>query len=190
MKKIILGAVIAALAMTSCSTGSTPAPKTQLDSLSYALGIDYGNYLKAVQEQIAEDININQVAQAITDVINDKATMTPEDAYGQLSNYFAVVLPQKFKEKEQAFLDEVFSKNKNVVKTETGLMYEILKEGTGPKPTESDRVEVYYEGTLSDGTIFDGNKGSGEPISFSLDGVIEGWTEGLQYVGEGGIIKL
>ncbi len=190
MKKIILGVVIAAFAITSCSTGSAPAPKTQIDSLSYALGIDYGNYLKAIQGQIGEDINVDQAAQAIKDVLADKAAMTPEEAYNQLSNYFSVVLPQKFKEQEAAFLAEVQEKNKNIVKTESGLMYEIVKEGTGVKPTEDDTVEVFYTGTLKDGTVFDSNKESGETISFPLNGVIQGWTEGLQYIGEGGTIKL
>ena len=71
----------------------------------------------------------------------------------------------------------------------TGLQYQILQEG-GRKPIATDRVRVHYKGTLVDGTEFDSSHKRGEPISFPLRGVIAGWTEGLQYVGEGGKIKL
>ncbi len=189
MKKIFLAIAVSAMALSACQTGSAPAPKTQTDSLSYALGIDYGSYLSAIQKQIADEIDLSQVSSAIKDVLNDKATMTAEDAYNFMSNYFMVVLPQQLSAQEQEFLDKVLEDNKNAVKTESGLIYEITKEGNGTKPVESDRVEVRYKGTLKDGTVFDSNM-DGESITFSLDGVIAGWTEGLQLVDEGGSIKL
>ncbi len=74
--------------------------------------------------------------------------------------------------------------------TASGLKYRILREGTGAKPTSADTVEVHYKGTLDDGTVFDSSYDRGESISFPLLGVIKGWTEGLQYVREGGMIEL
>ena len=74
--------------------------------------------------------------------------------------------------------------------TASGLKYRITREGTGRKPVASDEVEVHYRGTLDDGTVFDSSYDRGEPISFSLGGVIKGWTEGMQLVGEGGEIEL
>ena len=74
--------------------------------------------------------------------------------------------------------------------TKSGLKYRILREGKGKKPTASDKVRVHYKGTLDDGTEFDSSYKRGEPIDFPLRGVIAGWTEGLQYVAEGGLIEL
>ena len=66
------------------------------------------------------------------------------------------------------------------VTTESGLQYEVLEEGDGPRPTATDQVRVHYHGTLIDGTVFDSSVDRGESITFRLDGVITGWTEGLQ----------
>lgn len=74
--------------------------------------------------------------------------------------------------------------------TSSGLRYRILREGTGDKPTSADTVRAHYRGTLDDGTEFDSSYKRGEPTSFSLLQVVAGWTEGLQYVREGGMIEL
>ena len=74
--------------------------------------------------------------------------------------------------------------------TSSGLRYRVLRASEGRKPTASDSVEVHYKGWLDDGTIFDSSYRRGETISFPLNQVIQGWTEGMQLVGEGGMIEL
>lgn len=74
--------------------------------------------------------------------------------------------------------------------TESGLKYRIRRKGDGPKPSPRDTVTVHYRGWLDDGKVFDSSYGKGDTVNFPLDGVIAGWTEGLQHVGEGGMIEL
>ncbi len=80
--------------------------------------------------------------------------------------------------------------NKNIVELPSGLRYEILKAGEGPNPKPTETVKVHYTGTLVDGTVFDSSVQRGEPAEFPLDGVIPGWTEGIQKINKGGKIKL
>lgn len=84
------------------------------------------------------------------------------------------------------FLADNLANDKDVKQTPSGLQYKILKKGNGKSPKATDKVLVHYEGTLIDGTIFDSSIKRGEPISFPLNGVIAGWTEGLQLMEEGG----
>jgi FKBP-type peptidyl-prolyl cis-trans isomerase FklB len=79
----------------------------------------------------------------------------------------------------QKFLDEN-GKRPGVVVLASGLQYEIITEGTGPKPTAKDKVTCHYHGTLIDGTVFDSSVSRGQPATFPLNMVIKGWTEGLQ----------
>lgn len=92
-------------------------------------------------------------------------------------------------EKGEKFLAENKSKE-GVQTTASGLQYKIVKEGTGKSPKATDTVRVHYEGKLLDGKIFDSSIKRNEPISFPLNGVIPGWTEGLQLVKEGGKVIL
>ena len=89
-----------------------------------------------------------------------------------------------------AYFSDLKKNNPKVLSTESGLHYEIIQEGTGPKPQATDTVRVHYTGTLVNGTKFDSSVDRGEPAEFPLNGVIPGWTEGLQLVGAGGKLKL
>lgn len=78
------------------------------------------------------------------------------------------------------------NKNKpGVTETPSGLQYEVITEGTGPKPSSSDKVKCHYHGTLINGTIFDSSVQRGQPATFPLNQVITGWTEGVQLMGVG-----
>jgi FKBP-type peptidyl-prolyl cis-trans isomerase len=91
---------------------------------------------------------------------------------------------------EAAAYFEELKKNPAVKSTESGLYYEVLTEGTGAKPKATDTVKVHYTGKLLNGTVFDSSVQRGEPAEFPLNGVIPGWTEGLQLIGVGGKAKL
>lgn len=87
-----------------------------------------------------------------------------------------------------SFLEE--NKNKEgITVTDSGLQYKVLLEGTGNSPKATDRVTVHYEGTLTDGTVFDSSYERGQPIDFGLNQVIRGWTEGVQLMKEGAKYK-
>ena len=92
-------------------------------------------------------------------------------------------------EEGKRFLEEN-AKKPGVLTTESGLQYQIVEEGTGKTPSPTDRVTVNYRGTLVNGQEFDSSYSRGEPATFALNGVIKGWTEGLQLIKEGGKIKL
>src|SRR5579862_2514756 len=85
----------------------------------------------------------------------------------------------------EGFLDKA-AKEPGSIKTPSGLIYTEVEPGTGPSPTATDTVKVHYRGTLMDGTEFDSSYKRNEPISFPLNRVIPGWTEGLQLLKEGG----
>jgi len=96
----------------------------------------------------------------------------------------------KLLEENKKYLEES-AKKPGVVTTKSGLQYEILTEGTGKTPTPSDKVTVRYKGTLVNGQVFDSTESHGDkPAEFQLNGVIKGWTEGLQLIKEGGKIRL
>lgn len=96
---------------------------------------------------------------------------------------------EKAKGEAASYFDEL-KKNPAVKSTDSGLHYEVIAEGSGPKPKPTDTVRVHYTGKLVDGTQFDSSVDRGEPAEFPLNGVIPGWTEGLQLVGVGGKLKL
>lgn len=116
---------------------------------------------------------------------NDSATAAVEDEYQP-----APVLTDR----QKAVSDSVFNalrKSQNlpdaeVKTTDSGLRYMVIKKGEGASPKATDNVKVHYTGTLPDGTVFDSSVERGEPITFPLNGVIPGWTEGLQLMQEGG----
>lgn len=91
---------------------------------------------------------------------------------------------EKMLEEGKAFLAEN-AKREEVTELESGLQYEVLKEGDGPKPSAADNVTCHYHGTLIDGTVFDSSVQRGQPASFPLNMVISGWTEALQLMPTG-----
>ncbi len=163
-----------------------------MDKVSYALGLGIGSQLKQMG---AEKLNIDDFAQAIKDSIAGKEQIQAAEAQQIVQEFFAeqekVQRAKAAENGKQAKLAgekylEENAKKDGVQVTESGLQYLVLEEGNGKSPKATDRVKCHYEGMLTDGTLFDSSVQRGEPAVFPLNGVIAGWTEGLQLMKEGG----
>ena len=156
-----------------------------MDKLSYALGLVIGHNLK---EMGVDNLNGADFAQAVADVLAGNATtMTNVEAQQIVATYMQEKEAEKGKAAREAgekFLAEN-AKKEGVVVLPSGLQYVVLTEGSGRKPSATDNVKCHYEGRLTDGTVFDSSYRRGEPAVFPLNGVIAGWTEGVQLMGEG-----
>lgn len=156
-----------------------------MDKLSYALGLVIGHNLK---EMGVDNLNGADFAQAVADVLAGNATaMTNAEAQQIVATYMQEKEAEKGKAAREAgekFLAEN-AKKEGVTVTASGLQYVVLTEGSGRKPSATDNVKCHYEGRLTDGTVFDSSYRRGEPAVFPLNGVIAGWTEGVQLMGEG-----
>lgn len=170
------------------------------DSFGYGLGVNVFESLVSGIEQfgLQEQINTELTLKGIEDAIKDTAII-PTDIAMELVNSMVQKASEKKTEAEAAQFEDnkiagenFLAENKKrpeVKTTESGLQYEVLKAGTGAKPVATDKVEVHYHGTLIDGTVFDSSVDRGEPISFNLNQVIPGWTEGVQLMKEGAKYK-
>lgn len=164
-----------------------------MDNVSYALGLGIGSQLKSMG---AESLNIDDFAQAIKDVLNDsELKISMADSQKIVQKFFQeqeakqraamAETGKKLKAEGEAYLAENAKKD-GVITTASGLQYTVLKKGTGKSPKATDTVVCHYEGFLTNGTVFDSSIQRGEPAAFPLNGVIAGWTEGLQLMKEGG----
>lgn len=163
-----------------------------MDKLSYALGLGIGRQLSQMG---ANDLNAADFAQAVKDMIDGKEPQVPTAEAQQIVEDFF----QKQEEKQRAEAAEKYkgaksegekylsenAKKEGVTTLPSGLQYQVLKEGNGKSPKATDKVVCHYEGMLIDGTMFDSSIQRGEPATFPLNGVIAGWTEGLQLMKEG-----
>jgi FKBP-type peptidyl-prolyl cis-trans isomerase FklB len=206
MKKIIvtltaLSALTAGIAQVK-KTATTAKPKTvarpatpssfknATDSFSYAIAMSAASFFK---EKGIKDVNLALVQKAFNDVFKtNKPALTSE----QMNQVIMARLQKIDSDKTSVARKEglaflAANKNKPGVKTlPSGLQYQVLKAGTGAKPTLTDKVKVHYHGTLTDGTVFDSSVDRGEPIVLSVNGVIAGWTEALQLMPVGSKWKL
>ena len=159
--------------------------KTEIDSVSYCIGVNIGENLK---NQFS-DIDIKDFMNGINDVLSDKSEPKISNAEAQkiLQEYFSKQQELKSKkaiEEGENFLAEN-GKKKGVTTLESGLQYEVIAKGEGAKPTLNDQVTTHYHGTLIDGTVFDSSVERGQPATFPVSGVIKGWTEALQLMSVG-----
>ncbi|KFK93040.1 MULTISPECIES: FKBP-type peptidyl-prolyl cis-trans isomerase [unclassified Serratia (in: enterobacteria)] len=181
---------------------STGKFKNDDEQAAYALGASLGRYMEnslKEQEKLGIALDKDQLISGVQDAFANKSKLNDADIEKTLQSFEARVkasaqakMEKDAKENEEkgAKYSETFAKEKGVKKTESGLLYLVEKEGTGEAPKDSDTVVVNYKGTLTDGTEFDNSYTRGEPLSFRLDGVIPGWTEGLKQIKKGGKIKL
>src|SRR5947208_1692009 len=181
MKRFIVIFAAFLLTLPLFAQEKSPSLKDQKDKVSYSIGLNIGSNL--TRQNV--EINPDALTAGIKDGIAGKPQLT-QDQIKEVMTAFEKDMQQKQKaagEKNAAegakFLEE--NKKKEGVKaTASGLQYKAIKEGTGPQPKETDTVTVNYRGTLINGTEFDSSYKRGQPASFPLNGVIKGWTEGLQ----------
>jgi FKBP-type peptidyl-prolyl cis-trans isomerase FklB len=161
-----------------------PVLKNALDSFSYALGLSMANFYK---EQGVDDIKTPLVMRAIEDSKSGKPLLNE----AAINNCIMAYMQEKRKAKSagarkagETFLAEN-AKKPGVVVLPSGLQYQVLQEGSGPKPTANDKVKCHYQGSFIDGKVFESSYETNQPISFPVSGVIKGWTEALQLMNTG-----
>lgn len=156
-----------------------------MDKFSYAIGLGIGQNLVSMG---AKEINIEDFSQAISDVIEGNKTKISHAEARDIVNAFFQEIAQKANadniQQGKVFLEEN-KKRANIITLDSGLQYEILKDGNGKSPSMNDQVQCHYEGTLIDGTLFDSSIKRGQPAVFGVNQVIAGWTEALQLMKEG-----
>lgn len=168
-----------------------------MDKLSYALGHNIGHQL--LEMGLEASLNIDDFAMAVRDLFTGQdPKLSNDEAHSVLEKFFsemealqqaqAAERGKAAKGEGEAFLAEN-AKRDGVFRTRSGLQYEILVEGNGPRPTADDTVRCHYEGTLIDGTVFDSSYRRNQPAEFGLRQVIAGWTEGVQLMKVGAKYK-
>lgn len=194
-----------ALALASCAQApkvDAPAPSSsEVDSVSYLMGVNFGYFIKANNfADRLSDINMIQVKKGMQDFINATGNMGSEefnasfkispDMMNEVFNNF-IAKRTEYKAavnaaEGKAYLEKIAKKD-GIIKTESGLLYQIIEDGNEVKAAATDTVWCQYKGTLIDGSEFDS---ADSDVQFTLDRVIPAWTEGMQLVGEGGHIIL
>lgn len=165
----------------------------QVDSMSYALGMNVGTGLNKSLKTLPDGkVNLDVFIKALTSSLKgDSLLLKDEFANEYLNKYFTAAKIKEVEAKKGAgekFLAENKTKE-GVNTTASGLQYQVLVPAEGPKPKATDSVEVHYQGFLLDGTKFDSSVDRGEPITFPLNQVIPGWTEGVQLMSVGSKYK-
>lgn len=202
----ILAATVVGLSIVSCSNGQFKQKSslaTEVDSVSYALGLDMANKIKTNFDEMDQDLfvqgfkngmdstNLLVESKDINNILRAFFQKKQQEKMKQMQEEQAKKAEAEFGDNKKAG-EEFLAANKakeGVKTTESGLQYVVLKEGEGDAPTASSRVKVHYHGTLIDGTVFDSSVEKGEPAEFGVGQVIKGWTEGLQLMKPGAKYK-
>lgn len=190
-------AVIFALLFQACDSGSTgsgtaPELDSRMDSVSYGIGYVYGENMNS---QGMTDLDLELMKRGIENALGGTESPLSQEQMQTLLSQYQMEAQQRAKQQQQQegqqnlqkgedFLAQN-SQSDSVMVTDSGLQYQVLEQGEGISPDPSDSVRVHYEGELLDGTVFDSSYQRGEPVTFQLSGVIQGWIEGVQLMQEG-----
>jgi FKBP-type peptidyl-prolyl cis-trans isomerase FklB len=196
MKIKLVAAVVLGAVISNTYAASDVSLDTDIQKLSYSIGVDLGNNIK----KQGIDIDVTSMGQGIEDAMTNKPLkMTEEQMKDSLVKFQKDLMKkrsQQFekqsddnKSKGEVFLKENRSKQ-GVVALASGLQYKVLTKGSGAKPRKDDTVTVEYTGKLINGKVFDSTDKSGKPATFKLDQVIPGWTEALQLMPVGSTWEL
>ena len=169
--------------------------KSEIDSVSYSIGMDMVANLKKNFSECDYNLFIEGVKAAVADT---NYLIKPEETQAILQAYFqkkqAAAQAEEMKKAEAIKADgikflEANKTKEGVVTTASGLQYIVMKEGTGKQPTATSNVTVHYHGTTPEGVVFDSSVERNQPASFGLNQVIKGWTEGVALMKEGAKYK-
>ena len=200
MTRFVRKTLIAMALTTAFGAGNALAVdaslKTEKDKVSYMVGMQIGNSL----QQIKGEVDLPVLFQAIETTLKAGTPLLTAEEAQAVQKSFAERLQAKHaaeqaasakknKEEGDAFLASNKGK-KGVTTTASGLQYQVVTQGKGPKPAATDTVKVHYTGTLLDGTKFDSSVDRGEPAQFVLGSVVPGWSEALQLMPKGSKFKL
>ena len=151
-----------------------------MDKVSYALGLSIGNNF---ENSGIKDLQVEDFVKGLTDVLSgNQPAITYDEAKEVINDYFMKLQKERLEINKKAG-EEFLNINRHtagVVELPSGIQYEVLKNGTGTKPTANDKVKCHYHGTLINGTVFDSSVQRGEPAVFGVSQVIPGWVEALQ----------
>ena len=151
-----------------------------MDKVSYALGLSIGNNF---QNSGIKQLQVADFVKGLEDVLGEKQpAISYEEAKQVINDYFMKLQQERLEINKQAGAEflEINRHKAGVVELPSGLQYQILKQGTGAKPSANDKVKCHYHGTLINGTVFDSSVQRGEPATFGVSQVIPGWVEALQ----------
>ncbi|OCG10204.1 hypothetical protein A9G13_00200 [Gilliamella sp. wkB178] len=201
---LVSGAIVLALVGCDDKKNSSAASNkvtisTDAQKEAYALGSSFASYMKSNLEQNEIKADSEYIISGFNETFRDASQLSKDEVKTVLETFGKRIQEEnkaRF-EKEKATNTEAgdkfraeFAKQAGVKQTKSGLLYQIIQEGSGRHPTADDTVIVHYTGTLTDGRKFDSSYDRGETATFPLNGVIKGWTEGIQLIGVGGKIKL
>jgi FKBP-type peptidyl-prolyl cis-trans isomerase len=190
MIKKILFPLLAAFLLFACKNNEkADAGSANLDAdSSYAVGM----FMAAQFTMPGTRFDYDALLQGYRDVAESKTTkFTMDEAFLKVQAAYNTAMEkegEKYRPLETEFLAEN-GKKQGIVVTSSGLQYEVISEGSGGRPSADDLIQVNYEGSLIDGTVFDSSYSRGEPAEFVLGNMIPGWIEGLQLMSEGGTYR-
>ena len=164
--------------------------QNEMDSINYFLGLNLGYDLAGAPFEANVQLISKGLKEAL-DSVSPYDQMTSQTVFRQLMTSLAEEEALKAEAEAEANLErgtaflEQNAQKEGIATTESGLQYEVLTRGEGPTPTESSTVTVQYEGSLIDGSVFESSFETGDTVSFALNSVIPGWTEGVQLMPAG-----
>ncbi|GHE21021.1 FKBP-type peptidyl-prolyl cis-trans isomerase [Halomonas urumqiensis] len=190
MKRLLTTASLTAL-LASAPLVMAQAPESDEERLGYSLGVTLG---QSIQQDV-DELDVDAFTQAIRDVFDggELAMSDEEMAEALMSFQQEAMAAREAEAQEQAETNRAeaeaylasHAEQEGVEITDSGLQYRVLESGDGATPGAEDSVEVHYEGTMTDGSVFDSSYERGESVTFQVDQVIEGWQEALQMMSVG-----
>ena len=191
MKTLASAAALSGLLLIT--PAALASPESDQEKLSYSIGVTLGQSLS----QDIQELDVDAFTQAVKDIYaGDDLQMSQEEMAQALTKYQEEMMAEQQAAAQQAAeanrskSEEFLAGNaekEGVETTDSGLQYKVLESGDGETPGPKDNVEVHYEGTLVDGTVFDSSYQRGESVEFRVDQVIEGWQQALQMMSVGDV---